>query len=92
MPALGCGEGLLIAARQEPTTMAPSWIATTSSYPQGGAANRRTPTRCRVALSGADSAFAGAIGSLLHRRLRVVVLIALLPMLFFLVLDFVDPL
>ncbi len=50
------------------------------------------PSRCRVAVgSGVDSSFRGAIGCLLHRRLRVVVLIALLPNLLFLVHNLIDP-
>jgi eukaryotic-like serine/threonine-protein kinase len=50
------------------------------------------PSRCRVAVgAGMDSSFRGAIGRLLHRRLRVVVLIALLPNLLFLVHNLIDP-
>src|SRR4051794_25083376 len=45
-----------------------------------------TRARCRVAAGGlSDTRFQGEIGSLLHRRLRTVTLIALLPLsLFFL--------
>ncbi len=69
--------------------MLQSWEKKTSRYPRPALA---APSRCRVAVGSAvESSFRGALGTLLHRRLRAVVLIALLPNVFFLVHNLFDP-
>jgi serine/threonine-protein kinase len=64
----------------------------TISYPGPATPQPKRPSRCKVAVApGSSSAFRSAITSLLHRRLRVVVLIALVPMALMLVLHLIDP-
>jgi serine/threonine-protein kinase len=64
----------------------------TISYPGPATPQPEAPSRCRVAVApGSSGAFRSAITALLHRRLRVVVLIALVPMALMLVLHLIDP-
>jgi serine/threonine-protein kinase len=64
----------------------------TISYPGPSTPQPGPASRCQVAVDAcSSSAFHSAIASLLHRRLRVVVLIALVPMTYFLVRQLVDP-
>jgi serine/threonine-protein kinase len=59
-------------------------IGVTTTYQGLATPSARTASRCRVAVEGSSSAFRDTIARLLHRRLRIVVLLALMPLGYFL--------
>lgn len=76
---------------KQPPPLLPSYPASRSLDASKGSSSIRRPSRCRVAMSlCGGSAFQGALENLLRQRLLFVALLALIPLLIFLVRNLVD--
>ncbi len=71
--------------------MAQAQIERTTTFAGPATPPAPKPSRCRVAVAPSSSAFRDSIANLLHRRLRVVVLLGLFPAGYYLVRNVVAP-
>jgi tRNA A-37 threonylcarbamoyl transferase component Bud32 len=76
---------------KHPPPMLPHRVAAATVDSPPGSTSIRRPPRCRIAMSfSGGSAFQGAVECLLRQRLLFVALLALIPLLIFLVRNFLD--